>query len=139
MRKVLIIILLFSQYKIISQNVDFAHKIHSKEYNFIDNKSLKYSCGLVSCDTCVPISNIGYRVIIKLTEREEYLVKDLKIEEWLKLLDNPKKDWAANIILYWIFDKDFLALSRTKRSLWRKYLKKEDIEFWKKSFTEKNK
>jgi len=94
---------------------------------------------LVSCDTCVPISNIGYRVIIKLTEREEYLVKDLKIEEWLKLLDNPKKDWAANIILYWIFDKDFLALSRTKRSLWRKYLKKEDIEFWKKSFTEKNK
>ena len=86
----------------------------------------------MSCDTCVPISIIGYRVVINLSQEEEDIVKKIDYQDWMSLLSNEQSDWAANLILYYIFDRDSKLLSRVKsRKEWKKYKKKEDLEFWK--------
>ena len=102
---------------------------------FIKNEKFKYSIILMSCDTCVPISNIGYRVKVQLSKKEEETVRKITFDTWKELLNNHNSDWAANLILYSIYDKDAFLLSKNdKRDLWVKYLKKEDFLFWDKIF-----
>jgi hypothetical protein len=105
---------------------------------FINNKSLKHSIVIMSCDTCVPVSNNGYRIIVDLTNDEKSKIKKIDCEGWISLLENKKSDWAANLILYDIFDRDAHLLSRrNSRKLWVKFSKEEDIDFWKKKLCTK--
>jgi len=100
---------------------------------FISNEKIKYSIVLKSCVTCVPISNIGYRVRVHLSKEEEVKVRNITSETWKVLLNNSNSDWAANLILYSIYDKDaFLLENYNDREFWFKYFKKEDLDFWNK-------
>ena len=85
----------------------------------------------MSCYTCVPISNICYRVVVSLREEEENIVKKINREEWIFLLQQNTSDWAANLILYGLYDKDAFILSRNNsKELWKQYLKLDDVKYW---------
>jgi hypothetical protein len=113
--------------------------VKKSQIQFINNKDLKYKIIILACDTCAPISNIGYRVLVVLSNNERKLVKKIKYDEWNLLLNSEKSDWAANLVLYNLFDKDAFLLARNpSRNLWVKYLKKDDIEFWHKKFLKQN-
>lgn len=87
----------------------------------------------MSCDTCVPIRNIGYRVIVELNKKHNSIVKKISKESWLKLLNNNCTDFAANLLLYSMYNKDALILSKNDSiESWRKYLKEDDLVYWSK-------
>ena len=63
-----------------------AQKTHCKrekditnELSFINNRCINFSIKKVACDTCFPIFDIGYRVRVKLTPKQDsIIVKDEK-------------------------------------------------------------
>lgn len=121
-----------------AQNPETTTQGGSMKYSFINNNKIKYSIVLTSCDTCIPITNIGYRVKVQLTKKEEIFVRKISSSTWDTLLNNINSDWAANLILYHIYDKDALLLSRNNnKELWTKYLKNDDISFWRQKLQKK--
>jgi hypothetical protein len=97
----------------------------------IENNKIKYSIVLMACDTCVPISNAGYRVIVDLTSQIRNKIDKTTCQDWMALLNDKKSDWAANLVLYSIYKRNALILSRNNsRELWVKSLKKDDLRFW---------
>ncbi len=99
----------------------------------INNETIDYQLVIKSCDTCVPISNIGYRIVVNLSEEKLEEIQNITPTEWLELLNNEKTDWAANLVLYYLNDKDALILSRhIDCAKWKKTLKKDDIDYWNK-------
>lgn len=100
--------------------------------SFLTNKKIKYSIVLMSCDSCIPISNIGYRVIVELSKNEQVVIKHLTPGKWIELLTNSATDYYTNLILYSIYNKDAFILSQNdSKELWKKYLRKKDLEYWK--------
>ena len=63
-------------------------------------------------DTCAPISNLGYRVMVELTDKEKGEAKKIHCKEWESLLNDVRRDWAANLILYYLYKKDAHLLAR---------------------------
>ena len=105
---------------------------NSEKYLFINNNKIKYSIGNIACDTCVPIKSIGYRIFVSLNKKEQKIIKEIDKETWIYLLSNPKTDWAANLILYNLYNRDAFFLTKyNSRRLWLYILKKDDISFWK--------
>lgn len=101
------------------------------DLSFIDNKKLNYSIVLMACDTCVPIRNIGYRVVVNLTKKEKETINKFDKATWLNLLNDSNKDFATNLILYSIYSKDAYILSKNdEQGQWKKYRKDEDLKFW---------
>ena len=87
---------------------------------------------MLSCDTCAPISNKGIRVVVDLNREEIVKIKKISAERWLLLLNDNKSDYLSNLILYELYNKDatiFLQINNIEK--WRKYMRKEDIEYWK--------
>jgi hypothetical protein len=111
-------------------------KKQKKEHNqidlsFIQNKKMKYTIVLKSCDSCIPIKNIGYRVILSLNNNQKDIIKKIEKRTWIKLLHDNDKDFAANLILYSINNRDaFLLTTINSEEEWRKYLKEKDLEYW---------
>lgn len=81
-------------------NQQLNNRYSSNNLSFIKNDKLHYNILLVACDTCVPIINKGYRVRVKLTDKQKSIVKKIKKEMWRHLLSDKKTDFAANLILY---------------------------------------
>lgn len=58
--------------------------------------------------------------------------KNISVNEWINLLENIESDWAANLILYEIYEKNALVFEFVKkREDWVRMYRKEDIEYWK--------
>jgi len=101
------------------------------DLSFINNKKTKHSIVLMSCDTCAPIRNIGHRVVVELSKKEQEIIKKIKPDIWLQLLNDSTTDFSANLILYAIYSKDaFILYQNNSTELWNKYLKKKDLEYW---------
>ena len=109
-----------------------------KNISFIENSKIKHEIVLLACDTCVPITNIGYRVRVVLSENENEIIKKLNYENWMSLLSDNNSDWAANLILYNMYNKDAFLLARNdNRVLWITSFKQDDLKYWKKHLTKK--
>ena len=117
-----------------------AQKTHSKrekiitnELSFINNKRVNFSIKKVACDTCFPIFDVGYRVSVKLTPKQDSIIVRMKRREWLSLLNDETTDYAANILLYYIYNRDAIVLlyNRSIRE-WRAAMKEDDILYWEK-------
>ena len=115
-----------------------AQKTHCKreknitnELSFINNRRINFSIKKVACDTCFPIFDVGYRVSVKLTPKQERLIVRMKRGEWLSLLNDETTDYAANILLYYIYNRDAIVLlyNRSIRE-WRAAMKEDDILYW---------
>lgn len=101
------------------------------DLSFIQNGKMKYSFVMLSCDTCVPISNLGIRVRVELSDEKKLLLKKISHEEWFNLLNDKKSDFIANVILYELYSKnaiDLLVIEDIEK--WRKFVKKDDLEYW---------
>lgn len=128
-----ILIILF-----IATSVTLRARINNQGTNtlsFITNNKIKYEIVLVACDTCVPIRNIGYRINLVMTARQKAIIEKINDETWLKLLENPSKDFAANIILYSLYKKDAIIFFEYKDVYdWKRARKQKDARYWKKLF-----
>ena len=58
----------------------------------------------------------------------------MKRKEWLSLLNDETTDYAANILLYYIYNREAIALLYN-RSIkdWRDGMKEDDILYWDKT------
>ena len=101
------------------------------DLSFIQNGKIKHSFVMLSCDTCVPITNVGIKVRVELSNEDDLLLKKISNEEWLKLINNDSSDFVAIVILYQIYNKNAIGLLFIDDiDKWRKYLKKEEVEYW---------
>lgn len=100
-----------------------------------NNNSVKYSIIIKSCDNCAPIRNLGYRVMLMLSDNELKQITHMDKRCWSEWLSSEKTDWAANLLLYYIYSKDAFLLKNKNIYSWRKYLKKDDINYWHKKLS----
>jgi hypothetical protein len=130
MNQILIFILLLTFSCCTAQIRSVDPKIELKDSFFLNNSNVKYSIVLAPCQNCFPIYNVGYRVVVALSESEMALLKRIPRETWLFLLQDEQQDWAANLVLYDLYDKPAHLLTNSNRAKWSIYLRKLDLEFW---------
>lgn len=101
------------------------------DVSFIDNRTIKYKIMKVACDTCAPIRDIGYRVRISLSAREDSLIRHISKGQWFSMLISKRTDFAANLLLYRLYERDALVLLYVKNSSdWRLSMKADDLHYW---------
>ena len=101
------------------------------DVRFIDNRTLMYKIMKVACDTCAPIRDIGYRVRISLSAREDSLIRHISKGQWLSMLSSKQTDFATNLLLYRLYERDALVLLYVKNaSNWRLSMKADDLHYW---------
>ncbi len=113
----------------------FAQELSS----WIDNNTFKYKIVRVSLQLKTEEKAVPSKYLIKaeLPENARNDLKKLTKKEWLALLSNDKSDWAANLFLYDLFERDAFLFNTTKnREQWCLSLKQKDIDFWKKKLKE---
>lgn len=98
---------------------------------FIDNRTIKYNITLVACDTCAPIHDIGYRVQISLSAKEDSIIKHINKRQWLSMLNDKKTDFAANLLLYRLYEREAIVLLHYNNAPeWRQAMKENDLHYW---------
>ena len=98
---------------------------------FIDNRTIKYNITLVACDTCAPIHDIGYRVRISLSAKEDSIIKHINKRQWLSMLNDKKTDFAANLLLYRLYEREAIVLLHYNNAPeWRQAMKENDLHYW---------
>jgi hypothetical protein len=121
-----VIMLLFIQINILFGQIKFKLNDLSKdsiEYVIL-LKSSKGSDGL--------LKNDGNFIGIRFDTTEINYLKSLNYTEWIKLLKSNYSDWATNLILYCLFDREATIFTYgINREDWVKEKKNEDIEYWK--------
>ena len=101
---------------------------------FINNRTIKYNILLVACDTCAPIHDIGYRVRISLSAKEDSIIKHISKRQWLSMLNDKKTDFAANLLLYQLYEREAIMFLQIKdASDWRLALKDDDLYYWRRT------
>lgn len=102
-----------------------------KAFDFIQNDSIKYSVVLMTCQKCVPVRSVGCRIVVDLSQTQIGIVKKIDYATWMMLLNDDKTDWAANLILYYLYDRDAILFSLgKKRDAWCVVQKHDDIQYW---------
>lgn len=105
-------------------------KLHS-DTKFIDNRTIKYKIMKVACDTCVPITDIGYRVQISLSAHEDSLISHISKVQWLNMLGSERTDFAANLLLYRLYEREAIVLLHYNNAPeWRQAMKENDLHYW---------
>lgn len=105
---------------------------NTNKYSFIDNKKIKFKILKIADESTFPIIDIGYRVIIDLDSKENRILEGVKKEEWIQMLRNNKKDYAANILLYYLYKREAaVLLVHIGIREWRISMKDDDISYWK--------
>ena len=105
---------------------------NTNKYSFIDNKKIKFKILKIADESTFPITDIGYRVIIDLDSKENRILEGVKKEEWIQMLRNNKKDYAANILLYYLYKREAaVLLVHIGIREWRISMKDDDISYWK--------
>lgn len=109
------------------------NKQQETDIQFINNRDLHYKILNIACDSCFPIHDIGYRVRIKLSNKEDSIIKTIKRETWLSLLQDSTTDYATNALLYGLYDRDAIVLlCHRDINDWRLSMKENDLIYWKK-------
>ncbi|MDJ1495241.1 hypothetical protein QNI19_20040 [Cytophagaceae bacterium DM2B3-1] len=72
-------------------------------------------------------------ISVEIGDEDMKLLKSIKRDEWITALHDTKKDWAANLLLYTLYEKDATTFIIIKtREKWVNTYKEEDIKFWEK-------
>ena len=101
---------------------------------FINNRTIKYNILLVACDTCAPIHDIGYRVRISLSAKEDSIIKHISKRQWLSMLNDKKTDFDANLLLYQLYEREAIMFLQIKdASDWRLAMKDDDLYYWRRT------
>lgn len=102
------------------------------DISFINNRNIDCKILKIACDSCFPIHDIGYRVRIKLSNKEDSLIRTIKKELWIQLLQKQTTDYAANALLYQLYERDAIVLLHHRDiEDWRLSMKYDDLTYWK--------
>lgn len=118
---------------------------NNEKNEFLHNEDIVFHIGISSNPLTVKDDKIysggwNYRVTVEnITEIEKEKFKKIPFEMWLQLLEDENTDWAANLILYDIYERDAALLARRDdKNRWREYMKYEDIDYWKEILSKKH-
>ena len=104
--------------------------------SYFKNDSIKFQI----LRTTKPLSKdrntrvLFYHLMVSLPEKlkKSLLQKDSIF--WLKKFDDEKSDWAANVLLYYIYERDAaLLVVYNTRDAWLPY-KQNQVRYWRKYF-----
>jgi hypothetical protein len=111
------------------------------------NEEIEYCVGNFTNSFFIPIEDLGYKIdyIKLLTDTNIFnQLKQIKKDDWLKLLENEQSDWATTIILHYLLNESavsFAYLYREKEfrdlRFWRISFKKEEVSKLTKLLNEK--
>jgi len=70
-------------------------------------------------------------VRVNLTEKKKRELFKISRQNWIKLLSDTTKDWAANLCLYEIYKKDATVFKSIKtKDQWDKCCRSNDVNYW---------
>jgi hypothetical protein len=101
--------------------------------SIVCNTSIKYIVGMAlpNYENGDFISK-NILTVISIDSVDLVLVKSLKKQDWIRLLDNTNADWAATLFLYYLQKKDGLFFKfNSTRDKWIVKKKKSDLVYWK--------
>ncbi len=103
----------------------------SEFYFLFNNENINYAIILVPDRSEFPIISY-YRVEIEsVADPQIHGLRSMYSDNWLSLLNNEKTDWAANIVLYYLYQRDAFELSKYENpNKWRKFMKQRDVKYW---------
>jgi hypothetical protein len=110
-------------------------KAHGQDKTkFISNNSIRFEIlrqGLEMIDTNT-ITPTKYFIKVDLTKKQRRLLKSFSREDWIRLLNDSKSDWAANLVLYDTYEKDAILFNTVlkTRNEWEISAKEKDINYW---------
>lgn len=109
-------------------------QLDSLEHKFFNNDSIHYDIIYVSHSVLSKESSYISRHYVRIRMPQNYkkylLGKDTVF--WSEHLRDENSDWATNLILYYLFDRDASTMIiYDKRKKWLN-VKKNEIEYWEK-------
>ncbi len=110
----------------ISQSSDLLQLIRNEDLKF----TIWYISPVFNDSEIIVEPNIVIHVSLPQSIKRQLV--NISRKEWISLLENKKSDWAANLILYEIYEKNALLFEYVKkRENWVGVHQREDIEYWK--------
>lgn len=120
--------------------INCTRKQNAENLKFIDNKKLSYTFIFYISKK----SGFEYRVNTFLNHKQRSLIKNISKKKWIELLYSENSDFATNLILYEINDKEASDIFYSKlrnckgdkmilneyQKWWKKYKKHTDIAYW---------
>ncbi|MEL6848372.1 MAG: hypothetical protein AAFP92_07630 [Bacteroidota bacterium] len=99
--------------------------------DWMNNEDIEFEIIRISANLFTrPPSPSKYIVEVSLSDKKLNEASVFTTTEWLTLLDDPTTDWAANLVLYAMSEKDaFLYVNLTEKD-WRLVRREEDIKYW---------
>ena len=107
------------------------------------NEEIEYCVGNFTNSFFIPIEDLGYKIdyIKQLTDTNIFnQLKQIKKDDWLKLLENEQSDWATTIILHYLLNESAVYYCQKESKnleFWRKAFKKEEVSKLTKLLNEK--
>lgn len=114
--------------------------LYQNEIVMISNDSISWELLRKSINNLSNDSIEKSKFFIKLKNYEKQIeyIKMLDNNSIMKLLQDEKTDWATNLLLYAINDRDadlFFVFRVKTRLVWIEYLKEEDLKYWSKLYS----
>jgi hypothetical protein len=103
----------------------------SQSIDFLHNCRVNYTIVLLSCDTCVPVRTLGYRVRLVVSDSDALTLNSIRNSCWMSLLRDTNFDFSANLALYQLFNRNssiFLVFNDIHS--WRRKLKQAELIYW---------
>lgn len=102
--------------------------------SFIRNDSIKFRYGFRTPSLFDKHPVPSYYVIhVTINKEQRIAAKGVNRECWIRLLKDKSTDWAANLILYDLYQKDatdFRILDLKSRDDWVLEIRQRDISYW---------
>jgi len=94
-----------------------------------------YSMQLIDTNKAIPSK---YVIAVSIGSNLKGKLKAFSAEQWLNWLEDNRTDWAANLLLYDLYERDAIVYKVVikKRKDWLLAKKAEELEYWK-AFLEK--
>jgi hypothetical protein len=118
----------------------FANSQNLKCMNGLNNDSIRYGFAYQSGEYYGKKLKLAKHVVdIKLTKEEVREINKLSYKEWISLPEHEKTDFAFNLVLYYIYEKDAALLVDEKMQDWKQYQKTNDVNYWKNALKKQRK
>jgi hypothetical protein len=98
---------------------------------WLNNDSIHYTLGYQSgkyTDSTATLSK--YVVSVDINKKQAKEINNFTYETWISLLEDEKTDFAANLLLYDIYNKNANLFFDLQMHDWEKFNKKDDVNYW---------
>jgi hypothetical protein len=113
--------------------IQYATGQTTKINRYINNDSIRFELLSVMPDFENGIFYSDYALVVKSLDSTQWsYVKTIDKKKWMRLLNDRKTDWAANVILYSLYKRSagVFRVAIKSREMWVDNYRKEDIAYW---------